>query len=72
MAENNENNKDSQKGQVTPKNIFKKERKIKKIVFSVDDLYGNYMSLTHTISYKLRFFTNKCLLQKVRNYLNNT
>jgi hypothetical protein len=22
MAENNENNKDSQKGQVTPKNIF--------------------------------------------------
>ncbi len=26
MAEKNENNKDSQKGQVTPNNYFKKER----------------------------------------------
>jgi hypothetical protein len=29
MAENNENNKDSQIGQVTPKNILKKDRKTK-------------------------------------------
>ncbi len=28
MAENNENNKDSQKGQVTPKKIFKIKKKV--------------------------------------------
>jgi hypothetical protein len=40
MAENNDNNKDSKKGQVTPKNILKKKFDLKFPVFTSEyDMY---------------------------------